>query len=380
MFKFLKEKLGRRHKIRTAGILLALMFVMVVAILWLLNQEKMNQEQLRQQKLENIAVFFPEEEISALLFDGHYIWVGGRGGVFLMDPETGKKIKTVAKDIEMIYTAGICQTSDGSIWVGHAQGITVFNGEERLDYGFPEIPKGRVNTIIKDQTGGVWAGVQSGAVHFTRRKDGWGITQVLSGQTGLRDNVVNAIGIDRWKAIWFGSYLGEGIGGISILKENKWEYFSVAEGLPHRFVTSILPLVNGSTLVGCGHLDRGGMALFQQTRDGIKIDSVYSTANGLPGEKIRHLYLDSKKHLWITSESDGLLICPSDKTLAKKQLRGVYLTVHNGLSDNEIKTIIETEKYYWLGGRVGITRIDKATIELLFVQLMTTEKNMFEEW
>jgi len=75
--------------------------------------------------------------------------------------------------------------------------------------------------------------------------------------------------------------------------------------------------------------------------------------------------LDSKSRLWITSESNGLLICNSYEELFKQRLDGVHLTVKEGLSDNEIKTILQAEGYYWLGGRFGLTRIKQDTIEEL---------------
>lgn len=350
----------------TGFIIIGALVVSIISILWFVNQEHSDKDEAQDLLLENIFVFFPDKEISALLFDGEYIWMGGRDGVYLIEPQSGEIVKEIANDIQMTYTAGMCRTKDGSIWIGHENGITIFKDEIRIDYSSPDIPKGRVNSIIEDKEEGVWAGIQSGAAHFILESDCWTIDKILDSNSGLIEDTVNTIGIDSMGGLWFGSYLGKNTGGISILRSDVWEYISVKEGLPHRYVTSIIPIDNEYMLVGVGHLDRGGMALFEKQNNDFKLHATYSVEDGLPGEKIRQLYLDDKKHLWITSESDGLLICDSYEELFNAQLEGIYLTTQNGLSDNEVKVIIEAEGFYWLGGRIGLTRIENTTIEQLF--------------
>ena len=46
----------------------------------------------------------------------------------------------------------------------------------------------------------------------------------------------------------------------------------------------------------------------------------------------------------------------------KKLLSGLIFTMEHGLSDNEIKCMEETEEYYWLGGKYGLTLIRKSYI------------------
>lgn len=360
------DRVDKYKKQRIATIVISLILI-VLATMWLLQFQKAEKEKLEKQKLKGLSIFFPESEISALLYDGNHIWVGGRDGVYLMEPQSGEIVKEIAKDIHMTYTAGICQLDDGSVWIGHENGLTVFSDEHRIDFASPQIPSGRVNTVVKDGDQGVWAGTQTGAVHFIKKDDNYVIETTLTSKNGLIEDAVNTITLGQDNSLWFGAYLANEVGGISILKEGKWQYFSVQQGLPHRYVTAIIPIDEEYMLVGLGHLDRGGMALFRSDDMQKIMEKVYSSDDGLPGEKIRQLYLDSKGHLWVTSESDGLLICPSYKGLHELPLEGKYLTTKDGLSDNEIKTIIEAEGYYWLGGRYGLTRIESETVEELFV-------------
>ncbi|HZJ82807.1 MAG TPA: hypothetical protein VFD57_03255 [Clostridia bacterium] len=340
----------------------------LLAVIWILDLQNQNRQKAQELILEGIDIFFPKIEISALLYDGGYIWVGGRDGVFLIEPQKGEIVKELAKDIRMTYTAGICQTDDGKVWIGHENGISIFGGDKRIDFSPPDIPGGRVNTIIKEENGGVWAGTQTGAVHFVKKDDSYIIDKILTSKEGLQEDAVNAIGMDNDNGIWFGAYLSNKVGGISVLRDGEWQYFSTNQGLPHRYVTAIIPIGGEHMLVGVGHLDRGGMALFKQDDRQFLLETAFSMDDGLPGEKIRQLFLDSKEQLWITSESNGLLICSSYDELYHQQLSGgVYLTTKNGLSDNEVKTIIEAEGYYWMGSRYGLTRIRESTIEGLFL-------------
>lgn len=363
-----EQKILLKQKIMTILIIVGSFTAIIISVIWLYKQDQLYTQSKKEQLLEEVSVFFSEKEISALLYNDGYIWMGGRDGVNIIDPKTGEIIKEVAKDIQMTYTAGMCKTVDESVWIGHENGITVFDDEMRIDYMAPQIPKGRVNTIIEDKEGGVWAGIQGGAVHFVKESDNWIVQEILNIDSGLREEEVNAIGIDDLDGLWFGSYLGKNAGGISILRNKQWQYISIEEGLPHRYVTAIIPIYTQYMLVGVGHLDRGGMALYEKKDNSYILRSTYSTQNGLPGEKIRQLYFDSKDRLWITSESNGLIVCHSYKDLFNQQLEGIYLTTQNGLSDNEIKVIIEAEGYYWLGGRLGLTRIKATTIENLFLK------------
>ncbi len=75
--------------------------------------------------------------------------------------------------------------------------------------------------------------------------------------------------------------------------------------------------------------------------------------------KVRYLFLDSAKRLWITTEADGLLILDDAGKLDEKPLDGFYAKQENGLADDEIKCIVECDACFWLGGKTGLTRFGK---------------------
>ncbi|MCR4743972.1 MAG: hypothetical protein K5894_01935 [Lachnospiraceae bacterium] len=70
-------------------------------------------------------------------------------------------------------------------------------------------------------------------------------------------------------------------------------------------------------------------------------------------------FLDSEGRLWITTETDGLIILDSPEKLSERPLSGNCIRKENGLSDDEIKCIVETENCFWLGSKYGLNRYDK---------------------
>jgi len=193
------------------------------------------------------------------------------------------------------------------------------------------------------------------------------VVEILTAKDGLTDDFVNVIHINPDGELWFGAYLATGKGGLSILNTNGWQYLSTDDGIPHRYITAILP-VGDEMLVGTGHLDRGGLALLIENGGKWTIKKAYHMEDGLPEEKIRYLYSGTDGTLWITTESEGVIVCPSIYSLEQPGLPGLRLTKENGLSDNEIKVITETDDFYWLGGRYGLTRIERDAIRDAFRQ------------
>ena len=338
-----------------------------IITVWLILQTRKTGEEEQIQQPEGVAVFCEGEEISALyLAEDGSLWIGGRDGVKRLDPETGEVIGYVAEDLELIYAAEICRSYDGSVWIGHNQGVSVLYPEgTREDYGEPFLTGGRVNTILcLGQE--VLVGTMEGANRFVWEEDGhWQVVEQYSRENGLLADPVNVMAADG-DALWFGSYLANQPGGISILREENgkknWQYLTVEEGLAHPYINAILVLEE-KVLVASGQLTAGGLNVLREFPEGYAVEDTFGVEDGIPGEKVRWLYQDSEGHLWITTESDGLILCKDD--VLEHPLKGICLTWKEGLSDNEIKKIAESEQYFFLAGRYGLTRIEKETVRAL---------------
>lgn len=329
------------------------------------DKQESERIELEGMKLEGINVYLDDYEISALVVEGDIAYVGGKDGIFIINIESGEIIETLSRDLSLVYTASMIISSDNMLWVGHDSGLSVMSNETWIHYQTPDIPKGRCNKIL-EVNDTVYAGFQEGLVIFQRNSQGvYDIDQILTKEEGLAENNVNAIYMDFLKQLWLGSYLSNQVGGLSILNNNEFSYVSTDEGLTHKYVTDI----NGFefedelyTIVGCGHLTSGGLNLFKLEWQGNKLISTFDIDDGIPGEKVRSLYVSDMDDIWITTESDGLMIT-SKEALVNNQLEGIYLDKVSGLSDNEIKIVSENDSYYVLGGRFGITTIEKDLIK-----------------
>ncbi|SEA79236.1 hypothetical protein SAMN05216349_12913 [Oribacterium sp. KHPX15] len=311
------------------------------------------------QKDEALTVLMAGTEISALFDDGDEVWAGTGEGVFIINRDTGETIKKLDPDIHMIFSAMITKTEDGLIWVGHEDGLSAFDMEYNEVYRFssPEIPQGRVNTLLADEDG-LWAGSQNGAAHLSLREGSWVVDEILTTESGLSEDVVQVIK-KVGDELWFGSYLAREKGGISIFSDAGWTYLNVDDGIPHSYINAILPLSDTKVLIGSGQMIYGGLSIAEKTDEKWTITANLDQNDGIPGMKVRDLFMDSAGRLFITTEAEGIIILKNPEELNTTPLEGQILSQENGLSDNEVKCIIECDSCYFFGCKYGLTRWDK---------------------
>ena len=310
-------------------------------------------------RYDNLTVFLPGIEISALYDDGERLWAGTAEGIYLLDRDTGEICDKAEPEVHMIYSAQIVETEDGLIWAGHEDGLSAFDKTYRevIRFTTPDIPGGRVNSLWADDNG-LWVGSQEGAAHISFSDGLWKVDETLTKESGLSEDVVQVIE-KIGDELWFGSYLGVNNGGISIRSADGWDYLSTIDGIPHRYINAILPLSEKRVLIGSGQLVYGGLSLAEKQDDIWKITKNWDAEDGIPGMKVRQIFLDSSGKLWITTEADGLILLDSPDALKDTPLNGQVIKQENGLSDNEIKCIAECDSCLWLGGRYGLTRYGK---------------------
>ncbi len=306
-----------------------------------------------------LTVLMPGTEISALYDDGERLWAGTGTGIFILDRDTGDITGKPDAVIHMIFSAMITRTEDGLVWAGHEDGLSAFDNEFHEVYriSYPEIPKGRVNTLLAGDDG-LWAGTQNGAAHLSIKDEKWAGDEILTKESGLAEDVVQVIK-RIGNELWFGSYLARDKGGISILSETGWTYLNVDDGIPHSYINAILPLSENKVLIGSGQMIYGGLSLAEKADGQWKITLNRDQNDGIPGMKVRDLFLDSSGRLFITTEAEGIIILDDPDGLYRTPLEGLVISEENGLSDNEVKCIVECDRCYFLGCKYGLTRWDK---------------------
>lgn len=340
---------------RSGGILAAIGLLAALATvgLWLAREKPAPAPQL-----EALEIALEDRECACLLPDGDVIYVGGADGLYLLDAATF----TPAGQVEipggpaLQLVSALCKTSDGALWVAHNKGISVCRGGAWRTFGRADgLPDLRANCFCPMEDG-LWAGTWGGAYFFADAGGGYAVQKKFTADNGLSDNMVNAIHADGDGTLWFGAYYHAGSPcGLSILRGGRFSYLSAEDGLPHSFITSICALPDGAHYIGCGYLERGGLAVVCEEAGGFTVSRAYTESEGLPGPKVRTLYYDGER-LWIATENDGIMIVTQPGG-EYARLSGIYAKTENGLPDNEVKQILAHEGYIYLAARRGAARL-----------------------
>jgi ligand-binding sensor domain-containing protein len=311
------------------------------------------EKQAGQQKLLGWQAIRPPHEVSALAADGEIIWAGGRDGVWRLEITGEEAPEALNCEAELAYVRALLVETPGSLWIGHAGGLTFFDGNSCRTYNTRSgLPSDRLFAIYLDRDDRLWIGSEGGAAR--KIGDKW---QKAGEEEGLLANSVNVIMQDHLGGMWFGSYIAPK-GGLSICMNRTCQYFTTKNGLPHNNITSIMQDADGFVWVGTGFSDYGGAARFGLTDEGWKIIEVLSSKKGLAGEKVRSIYQDRLGVMWFGSEYDGLA-----------RWDGVHwdvFTEKNGLSNNEVKAMLQDQQgNFWIGTRDGVTRISLIGLDRL---------------
>jgi len=337
------------RSVRLIQILVALAVLSLLT--WYLNLSHAAMVAL-QSAHSGFVVIDPPEEVSALAIQGDIIWAGGVEGLFRIDRHTYEVMAQTPEESGFTYTRAILIDRPGRIWLGHDQGVSCLaNGQWQTLTKKDGLPDNRVNTLAEDPSGLIWAGTWGGAVQIALPADGTKshIKRTFTREDGLVSDMVNVILPDSYGGIWFGSYNSRG--GISYLAaDGNWHYWTVDNGLPHEYVTSIYQDQLQEVWVGTGLLSEGGAAIFQYTDGAWSLVRTLSKDDGLAGEKVRSIFQDQAQRMWLGSEYDGVAIVDPDGVTILDQT--------SGLSDNEVKVMLEDQDgQLWLGTRYGVTVI-----------------------
>jgi hypothetical protein len=174
--------------------------------------------------------------------------------------------------------------------------------------------------------------------------------------------------------VWFGSYVAPA-GGISIVdvrdnlvkKDDGIQTFTTQNGLLHANINAIIGSNNGTVITGGGLYTKGGAAIFEYDGSSWSIRDYIIRDDGLAGEKVRSLYIDSRGRLWAGSEYDGLAVFYEflkDNNSGSIFEYSEILTDENGLPNNEVKVIAEGPSGdIWAGTRSGLLRIERGGLE-----------------
>lgn len=321
--------------------------IVVIALLIVYVFISINNDVQTNAKKQGIDLLLMDKDFNSLAFQGDILWGGGANGLFKVAPKTLK-----ADEVGSFkFIRALLVTKQG-LWVGHDNGLTLIGKDGAVapvTYTTQNgLPDNRVNALMETADGALWIGTWGGAAKFDGKS-----FDVLTSKDGLLDDMVNVITADDQGGIWFGSYVAPR-GGISVLRNGTWHYFTTKDALLHANINSIIQLKDHSMLCGGGLYTMGGGTKFAFQNDTWVKTSTLTKADGIAGEKVRSLYEDRKGRLWVGSEYDGLAVLATTTW----PTTSFKLDSKSGLFSNEVKKIVEdADGNIWLGTRRGITKL-----------------------
>jgi ligand-binding sensor domain-containing protein len=307
-------------------------------------------------EVEGFEIYLPENEISSMLIDGDWLYVGGVNGLNRINRKTRETEKVeYGKPYQMVRA--LMRDDNGDFLIGHHNGIDIIT-DDGIKYITVKdgLPDDRINDIKKGtEKNELWVSTYTGVAHFAKGK--W---EVIDIESGLSCDIIMPILIDSRENVWLGGYAANN-SGINLLTKDGFQYYNMENGLANNSVTAFIEDKENRIWVGLGVFKEGATQRFEYIEGKWTITKTLMMDDGLAGEKVRSLYIDDKERLWFCSEYDGVAVF-DPVTLT----RLFMLDTGSGLSDNEIKGILQDENGdYWLGARRGVTFIEKEVIEKL---------------
>jgi ligand-binding sensor domain-containing protein len=214
------------------------------------------------------------------------VWAGTRGaGLFRF--REGRAIP-VTENLPDLKVNCLLTDAEGNLWAGTDEGIAKWDGS-KLTAGGMQNSLGRVQVLAmaRDRDRNIWAGTDSrGLLRLNDR----GVSSLDTVDAGSRE-AVTAVFEDREGNLWTGS-----AGGIERLRDSAFVTYSRPEGLPSDRNNQVL--VDSENRVWLAPVDGGlwWMKDGQRGRvssDGLDHDGVYSIAGG-------------KGELWLGRQRGGL--------------------------------------------------------------------------
>ncbi len=269
-----------------------------------------------------------------------YIWIGTFDGIARFDGVSFTIFHGAnTPELKSNGVWSIRESADGSLWFAtNGGGLTQFKDGRFKTYTVEDgLPSNVIHHICSDRAGGLWIGTRNGIAHYENGKI---IAYQLPGD--VQQNAVNHVLLDREGTLWVGS-----VGGLWSFKDGVFKQFNESDGFsPGSIWTITEDTINHSLWLGTG--DRG-LFRYQNGRF-----TLYTTADGLPHNRVLSVLVDAQGILWIGTYNGG--VCRFHLKSGKGNFES--FSKKDGLTDNQIQTMaFDHEGSLWVGTyRGGLNR------------------------
>ena len=304
------------------------------------------------------------------------LWVGTAGGGLDRLRDGKFTHYSTREGLSGDYITALHAGEDGSLWVGTTQGLSISRGGGFESYTTATgLANDRVQALCGDGAGGVWVGTDGG---LQRLRDGEFTN--YTGRDGLADGDIHALLRDREGSLW----VGTSNTGVVRFRHGAFTSLTRSDGLSHNLVWSLCEDREGNMWVGTSNgLNRLADGKF----------TTYGVATGLPAEGVWSIFEDRAGAVWVGTDGGGLSrlesekfvdVLPRDARLGggvlslyedragdlwvgalgalvqvrRGQVFKVY-TAREGLGGNSVRAIVgDSAGRLWVGTNGGLNRLE----------------------
>ena len=292
------------------------------------------------------------------------LWVCTLGnGLFRINlsDKSVKNYKNTSSEFSIMSNTvrDVINDSNGKLWVATEKGICAFDYKtdkfkkyNKKAYESNTLVDNMVFCLFKDRSGVIWIGTYRGVSIFNPD------TKFLHFESNPNDNdsingdMIQGIYKDDDNLVW----MGTGEQGINIMDGKSTQYINTENS---NLLSNTIQDITGykdNIFIGTNE----GLSVLVKNGDDYTITN-YTEEDGLPSNKIRSLFFDSKENLWIGTYK-GLAILDSNNKLTDI----TYMLDDMGVEDKFIRAVFEDSKgNYYIGCFLdgGLIKINPKTKE-----------------
>ena len=251
--------------------------------------------------------------------------------------------------------------SKGKLWIATDKGICNFDYEEEIFIRYNKEPYDNNSLIddetfclFKDSSGLIWVGTYSGISIFNPNNNFYYFKSNPYDKNSLSGNIIHGIYEDNDNTLW----VGTNEDGVNIINGDIINHLNKENS---NLISNLIEDITGfNNYVFIGTNE--GLSVLEKINDKNHTITNYTDKDGLPSNKIRSLFIDSKGYLWIGTDK-GLAILD---VYNKKIIDITYMFDKIGVSDKFVRAIYEDSKgNYYIGCFLegGLIKIDSNTKE-----------------
>ena len=257
----------------------------------------------------------------------------------------------------------IISDSEGKLWIATDKGLCTFDYEReefitynKKSYQSNSLIDDEIFCLLKDSSGLIWIGTYSGISRFNPNSNFTHFKLDPYEDNSISGNVIHGIYEDDDKTLW----IGTNESGVNIINGESIKHLNKENS---NIVSDLIEDITGfKNYIFIGTNE--GLSVLVKNDKTAKNYTItnYTTKDGLPSNKIRSLFIDSKGYLWIGTNK-GLAILDTNNN---KIIDVTYILDEMGVSDKFIRAVYEDSKgNYYIGCFLegGLIKINPNTKE-----------------